>query len=85
MVPSSTDSTIASYNSKTKFGKVGGDYATSKTPFKYPIYIIEPGAVFFAEGKDKKPVGSLLSNIHPTENIVQNLYSYSIPIMIKGS
>ncbi|HOM79913.1 MAG TPA: hypothetical protein PLU05_04390 [Candidatus Cloacimonas acidaminovorans] len=85
MVPGSTDSTIASYNSKTKFGKVGGDYATSKTPFKYPIYIIEPGAVFFAEGKDKKPVGSLLSNIHPTENIVQNLYSYSIPIMIKGS
>ena len=85
MVPCASDSPIASYNSKTKFGKVGGDYATSKTPFKYPIYIIEPGAVFFAEVRDKKPIGSLLRNIHPTEDIVQNLYSYNIPIMIKGS
>ncbi len=85
MVPSDTDTTLASYKSKTKFPKVGGDYALTKSPYKYPLYILEPGSVFFAGTDNKAPQGCLLQNVHSDPNIVQNLYAYSIPIMIKGS
>ncbi len=81
MVPCPSDSTRAVYTGFTKFGKLGGSFALWDSPFKYPIYIIKPGAVFW----DTSPHGSLLDNVHPSskdENIVQNLYSYSIPIRV---
>lgn len=85
MVPCETDSTLVSYKSKAKFPKVGGNYALTKTPYKYPLYIMEPGSVFFAGTENQAPRGCLLQNVHPDPNIVQNLYAYSIPIMIKES
>ncbi len=85
MVPAESDSILASYTAKTKFAKIGGDYASSKTPFKYPVFIIEPGAVFFAGDTRTPPRGMLLRSVHPDPDIVQNLYSFSLPIMVKGS
>ncbi len=85
MVPCENDTTLVSYKSKTKFPKVGGDYALTKSPYKYPLYILEPGSVFFAGADKKAPQGTLLQNVHPDPQIVQNLYAYCIPIMIKGS
>lgn len=85
MVPAETDPTNASYSGATKFAKVGGTYATTATPFKYPLYVIQPGAVFFAGEGGLRPKGCLLKNVHPDPKIVQNLYSYNIPIKIKGS
>ncbi|HOH98268.1 MAG TPA: hypothetical protein PL188_08205 [Candidatus Cloacimonadota bacterium] len=85
MVPATSDSILASYRGQTKFGKIGGDFATTATPFKYPVFVIEPGAVFFAGEGQQPPRGSLLDKIHPNPDIVQNLYCYSLPIMIKES
>ncbi|MDD3535997.1 MAG: hypothetical protein PHC50_07630 [Candidatus Cloacimonetes bacterium] len=84
MVPSECDNPRCSYLSNTKFGKVGGDFAVSETPFKYPVLVIGPGAVFSAVEVPQPPRGSLLDSIHPNPKIVQNLYSYSIPVKIKG-
>jgi len=84
MVPAHSDNVLSSYNGKAKFAKIGGDYATSETPFKYPLLMFEPGAVFFAGENKTPPLGCLLDNIHNNKDIVQNLYAYSIPLQIKG-
>ncbi len=84
MAPAKGDNIRCSYSSNTKFGKVGGDFAVTETPFKYPVLVIEPGAVFSAIEVKVPPKGQLLSNIHPNPKIVQNLYSYSIPIKTRG-
>jgi len=81
MVPAKNDPVQAYYNCFPKFGKLGGSFALWESPFKYPLFIIKPGAIFMKD----KPIGSLLEDIHPkskTEGIVQNLYSFSIPIKI---
>lgn len=84
MVPAESDNARSSYSTNTKFGKVGGDFAVSETPFKYPVLLMQPGAVFSALETQASPRGQLLTNIHPNPKIVQNLYSYSLPIMLKG-
>ncbi|HQG82352.1 MAG: hypothetical protein KBG38_07165 [Candidatus Cloacimonas sp.] len=81
MVPAKNDPVQAYYNCFPKFGKLGGSFALWESPFKYPLFIIKPGAIFMKD----RPIGSLLADIHPkskTEGIVQNLYSFSIPIKI---
>jgi len=85
MVPADTDPVLASCDSGTKFPRVGGDLATTATPFKFPLYVIRPGSVFFAEDEAQRPRGTLLGNVHPDPRIVQNLYSYNIPLLITGS
>jgi CRISPR-associated protein Csm4 len=56
------------YQLKTKFGKLGGDFATMSPsggnvkPFKKPILMFEPGAVFLShENLNNK---ALLENVH---------------------
>jgi CRISPR-associated protein Csm4 len=63
----------AFYRLKTKFGKLGGSFAVSSPtggnprPFKKPILMYEPGAVFFTtESLSNKP---LLGNIHSDSRI----------------
>jgi len=63
----------ASYNLTTKFGKLGGDYAFSSPtggnprPFKKPILMYEPGAVFLcSESFSNKP---LLAEVHSDQKI----------------
>ncbi len=85
MVPAANDPLLVAYDSGTKFAKLGGDYATTATPFKYPLYMFHPGAVFFVRDQSERPTGSMLKNVHPDPRIVQNLYSYNIPIYVKGS
>ena len=63
----------AYYRLKTKFGKLGGDFAVSSPtggnprPFKKPILMYEPGAVFLCEENFRdKP---LLENVHSDQRI----------------
>ena len=82
MIPSKTDSTDAYWKGKTKFGKVGGDFALSEAPFKYPFHHFLPGSVFLGE---TPPEGTLMQEIHPDKpEIVQNLLCYSIPFVWEG-
>lgn len=63
----------AAYRLITKFGKLGGDFAFAGTaggtpkPFKKPVLMYEPGAVFFcSESLSDRP---LLENIHSDKRI----------------
>jgi CRISPR-associated protein Csm4 len=63
----------AFYRLKTKFGKLGGDFAVKSPtggnpkPFKKPVLMYEPGAVFLAsENLNNKP---LLENVHSDQRI----------------
>lgn len=82
-VPCKVDPEEVYYNGFTKFGKLGGSYATKESPFKYPIFMFKPGSVFISE---KPPKGTLLKNVHPKPelNIVHNAYCYSIPFHWEG-
>lgn len=78
MVPAATDTTLAYYHGFTKFGKLGGNFAVTETPYKYPVFIMKPGSVFLGN----KPIGTVLTDVHPMSaelGIIQNLYSYAIP------
>ncbi|CAN2041133.1 CRISPR-associated protein Csm4 [Candidatus Magnetomoraceae bacterium gMMP-15] len=72
----------ASYNLKTKFGKLGGNFAFSSPtkgpvkPFKKPILMYEPGAVFFC--KQSLSNQCLLKNVHSDKRIRH----YGIPITL---
>lgn len=63
----------AFYKLKTKFGKLGGEYAFSSpdggnpNPFKKPILMYEPGAIFFRN----EPLNNkaLLSDVHVDKSI----------------
>ncbi len=81
-IPAPDDPTDCFYNGFTKFGKLGSNYSSTKSPFKYPLFMFAPGSVFIGE---KKPVGTLMQNVHPDDdNIVQNTYCYSLPFKWEG-
>lgn len=81
MIPAEDDSTVAYWKGNVKFGKLGGTYANTETPFKFPFYYFLPGSVFIGE---KPPKGRML-NVHPEKTeIVQNLFCYSIPFYWDG-
>jgi CRISPR-associated protein Csm4 len=61
------------YRLKTKFGKLGGLFATQSPtggnpkPFKHPVLMYEPGAVFLcSQSLSDKP---LLKDVHPDQRI----------------
>ncbi len=63
----------ACYRLKTKFGKLGGNYAVcnprggNPRPFKKPVLMYEPGAVFFRSKSLSH--GPLLDHVHSDEKI----------------
>ncbi len=68
-VPSEKDSIENLYaDIFTKYGKLGGDYAVNKNPFKKPIIMFKTGATFNLKEK-KFWVGSLLSDVHKDPQI----------------
>ena len=82
-VPASDDPPPLGYEGFVKYGKLGGSYAVgAKSPFKKPIFMIKPGAVFF--GADP-PKGTLVRDIHPDDPaICQNAYALCMGFHLKG-
>jgi len=77
----------AFYRLKTKFGKLGGSFAVSSPtggnprPFKKPVLMYEPGAVFFTtECLNNKP---LLDNVHSDVRIRHCGIPVTIPFKIR--
>ena len=78
----------AAYRLKTKFGKLGGDFAAAGTaggdpkPFKKPVLMYEPGAVFFCtERLSDRP---LLKNIHSDKRIRHCGIPITLPLTVDG-
>ena len=75
------------YRLKTKFGKLGGDFAFSSPtggapqPFKKPILMMEPGSVFFTTD----PVNNrgLIQKVHSDERIQHCGLPVTLPVHIK--
>ena len=83
MVPAPDDPAPACYEGFVKYGRLGGKYATgNKSPFKKPLFLFKPGAVFFGS---KQPRGMLVQKIHPDDpGICQHAYAMSLGFHIKG-
>ncbi len=61
----------------TKFGKLGGHFASTINPFKKPIIMFKTGACFTA--KKLNYVGSILRNVHNDSRIVHYAFAPVIP------
>lgn len=77
----------ALYRLKTKFGKLGGNFAVSSPtggnpkPFKKPVLMYEPGAVFLCfEALNNK---ALLSNVHSDSRIRHCGVPITLPFKIR--
>jgi len=66
------------YRLRTHYGKLGGLYAMSDRPFKYPLSLLLPGATFGPA--DDGPYGQMLDAVHPHRpEILQNAWHLTVP------
>lgn len=68
------------YRLHTHYGKLGPALANHRSPFKYPITVLEPGSTFSAGSEG--PYGEMLMNMHPDEDlqhIVHNAWHLVLP------
>lgn len=79
-VPSINDPVDGWYEMQIKYGKLGGDYSTSKSPFKKPIRMFKAGSVFKTNDV-KEYYGQMVSKIHSDEKIMH--YGYAFPVGMK--
>lgn len=85
--PAEHDPTDGFYDITTKFGKLGGDYAVSGSPFKKPLIMLTAGSLFFT-GSIRPHYGRLVSGVHPDSDnpifkkIKQYGYTMSYPLQI---
>lgn len=79
--PSSPECLNGYYNLITKFGKLGGAFASGYNPFKKPVIMIEAGAIIIDPNySPEKHYGCLVSNVHTNSSIKQ--YGYAFPISV---
>ena len=74
------------YRLKTKFGKLGGNFAFSSPtggnprPFKKPILMMEPGSIFFTSQQINN--NKLIQNVHTDERIRHCGLPVTLPLKI---
>lgn len=59
----------ARYQLETHYGRLGGTYAASASPFKFPLLLARPGSTFEA---GPGPFGELLDGVHPAMPAVRH-------------
>jgi len=87
-VPDPSAPTKGWYRLMTKYGRLGGDYASSPIPFKKPLLMMKPGSVFW--GKPADNYGMLLGGkdrpktlqVHTIPDIRH--FAYAFPVGIKA-
>lgn len=91
-VPCQDDPQKGFYKLLTKYGKLGGHFASSSiipgnnpTPFKYPLVMFESGSIFKVD-KKREHYGRIVKGVHPAEkiNIVHYGMTYPMPLKIEG-
>ncbi len=72
------------YKTITKYGKLGGSYASGNIPFKRPVMMLEAGSLIRRAIDDTSVYyGHLLGGVHPMKTIVQYGYAFPIPVHYK--
>lgn len=57
------------YQLETHYGRLGGVYSSTSSPFKYPLLLLKPGSTFDA---GPGPFGELLREVHPSMPAVRH-------------
>lgn len=79
-VPAQSDPTDGVYKVMVKYGKMGEEKALGGNPFKKPLLMIKPGAVFKTESC-KPYYGRLVENIaYAHEEVVQYGFGFAVPV-----
>ncbi|GAB63418.1 MAG: hypothetical protein DWB56_01180 [Candidatus Jettenia sp.] len=70
------------YDTSTKFGKIGGHWASGIDggPYKMPVLMLNPGSVFVTNNQ-KSFYGSLIPNVHKQKDIVH--YGIALPLKVR--
>jgi len=83
-IPAKSKDLNGYYQPITKYGKLGGEWATGRVPFKKPVVMLQVGAVIKdADYSKTKTYGKLQTDIHRQKEIVQYGYAFPFPICLK--
>lgn len=83
-IPSIPEELNGYYRPITKFGKLGGEWASGRVPFKKPVVMLQAGSVVIDPNySPSKFYGKLQRNIHRQEEIVQYGYAFPFPIYLE--
>lgn len=83
-VPSESDPVQGRWRLRVKYGRLGEDFAFGGNPFKKPLVMLEPGAVF-SDTPVKEFYGRMVrdvSTVHP--EVVHYGYALTVPVKIPG-
>ena len=88
-VPKTGDPTNGYYRVLTKYGKLGGHFASSPItnegnpmPFKYPLIMFEAGSVFISNEKTMN-YGRIVNGMHAIRNPDIAHYGIAYPLLLK--
>lgn len=80
-VPAATDPTDGAWKVRVKYGKLGDEKTFCGNPFKKPLIMLQPGAVFRTENP-KLWYGMLVENIAFTDpDVVQYGFGFAVPLI----
>jgi len=80
-VPAKGDSTDGSYKTMIKYGKLGEEKTFCGQPFKKPLIMLKPGAVFYTDNI-RQYYGLLMENISDFEpTVVQYAFAFPVPFV----
>ena len=83
-VPAKDDPINGYYDTLVKFGKLGGDFASSQGgPWKKPLLMLKEGSVFGCDAKPLKDFyGRMISDIYPHSPLKEKVkhYAYAFPL-----
>jgi len=83
-IPGKPEDLNGYYQPLTKYGKLGGEWAAGRVPFKKPVVMLQAGAVIKdADYSETKTYGKLQTDIHRQKEIVQYGYAFPFPICLK--
>ncbi len=82
-VPAATDPTDGAWKVRVKYGKLGDEKTFCGNPFKKPLIMLQPGAVFRTE--NPKPwYGRLVEHIAFTDpDVVQYGFGFAVPLVCR--
>ncbi len=82
-IPSKKDPIDGAYKTIVKYGKLGEEKALCGNPFKKPLLMLRPGAIFTAEVM-KPFYGRMIERIaYADKDVVQYGYAFPVPVVMR--
>lgn len=80
-VPAPGDPTEGRWRLRTKYGKLGEEWALSELPFKRPLLQMVPGAAFYTGAPPRLWYGTIVEGIAPAHpEVIQNCQTVALPV-----